>query len=98
MKKTIVAVTAAACMIASLEAVPAVASTVKDEHRAAVHTGSWTRGHRLSPSDRRRATVFDYGSYRLSTPPHGYHWVRIRGSFLLVGVTSGLILRVVAAR
>jgi len=100
MKKTIVALLAASCLLAPFAAASAAyaAPMAKDEHRPAIHKGSWTRGHRLSPSDRRRAVPFDYTRYRLSTPPHGYQWIRIGGSFLMVGRTSGLILRVVAAR
>jgi Ni/Co efflux regulator RcnB len=100
MHKMIAALLAAACLIAPLAAAPAAAAApiVKDGHHPAVHRGSWARGHRLSPSDLHRAIPFDYTRYRLSTPPHGYQWVRIGGSFLLVGMTSGLILKVAAAR
>lgn len=100
MNKMIAALLAAACFIAPLAAMPAAyaAPIIKDEHRPVVHKGSWTRGHRLSPSDRHHAIALDYRRYRLSAPPQGYQWVRIGGSFLLVGLTSGLILKVVAAR
>jgi Nickel/cobalt transporter regulator len=100
MNKMIAALFAAACLIAPLAAVPAAAAApiVKDVHHPVVHRGSWARGHRLSPSDLHRAIPFDYTRYRLSPPPHGYQWVRIGGSFLLVGLTSGLILKVAAAR
>ena len=100
MKKTIAALLAAACLAAPLTAAPAVSAAPqqKEVHRSVVRTGSWTRGHRLSASDRKRAEPLDYTRYRLKTPPHGYRWVRLRGSFLMVGSTSGLILSVVAAR
>ena len=100
MNKTIAALFAAACLVGQFAIAPAAfaAPPPKDAHRPVVHHGSWTRGHRLSPSDRKRAAPFDYSRYRLSTPPRGYQWVRIGGSFLMVGQTSGLILRVVAAR
>ncbi|MBO9098591.1 MULTISPECIES: RcnB family protein [unclassified Rhizobium] len=100
MKKTITALLAAACLIAPLAQAPAAlaATPSKDVHRPVLHKGSWTRGHRLSPSDRNHAVPLDYTRYRLKTPPHGYRWVRIGGSFLMVGSTSGLILSVVAAR
>jgi len=100
MKKTIAALLAAACLAAPFATMPAAyaAPLPKDAHRPAVYKGSWTRGHRLSPSDRKHAVPFDYTRYRLSTPPHGYQWLRIGSSFLLVGLTSGLILNVVAAR
>lgn len=101
MKKSTAALLAAVCLLAPLETAHAAATVVpaqKDVHRPNVHKGSWTRGHRLSPSDRKRAEPFDYTRYRLKTPPHGYRWVKIGGSFLMVGLTSGLILNVVAAR
>lgn len=100
MKTTIAALLAAACLIAPVTAATSAdaAPIVKNDHRPAVHTSSWTRGHRLSSFDRRRAVPLDFRRYRLSTPPHGYRWVRIGGSFLMVGQTSGLILRVVTAR
>lgn len=99
MKKTITALLAAACLIAPLaQACGPCRDAIKDVHRPVLHKGSWTRGHRLSPSDRNHAVPLDYTRYRLKTPPHGYRWVRIGGSFLMVGSTSGLILSVVAAR
>ncbi len=66
--------------------------------RVVVRKGGWVKGRRLSPSDRRRAAEIDYRAYRLSTPPSGYHWVRINNNFLLVGITSGLISKVREAR
>lgn len=63
-----------------------------------VRKGSWARGHRISANDRRRAVSVDYRRYRLSAPPRGYRWVRIDNSFLLIGVTSGLISNVLNAR
>ncbi|MGA1803534.1 RcnB family protein [Rhizobium sp. HT1-10] len=101
MTKSIAALLAAACLLAPLATAHAAASAApppRDIHRPTEHKGSWTRGHRLSASDRRRAEPFDYTRYRLKTPPHGYRWVKIGGSFLMVGLTSGLILNVVAAR
>ena len=59
-----------------------------------VRKGGWVKGRRLSASDRRRAIEIDYRTLRLTAPPRGYHWVRINGSFLLVGITSGLISKV----
>jgi Ni/Co efflux regulator RcnB len=100
MEKTIVALLAAACLIAPLTTVTAAraAPTAADQRRPVGHRSSWTRGHRLSPSDRHRATTIDYRRYHLSSPPHGYQWMRIGGSLLMVGQTSGLILKVTAAR
>lgn len=62
--------------------------------KVVVRKGGWVKGRRLSASDRHRAAEIDYRTYRLTAPPRGYHWVRINGSFLLVGITSGLISKV----
>ena len=49
----------------------------------------WVRGHRYyGPS----YVVRDYGYYRLRPPPYGYHWVRADNDFLLVAITTGIIL------
>lgn len=49
----------------------------------------WVRGHRYhGPS----YVVRDYGYYRLRPPPRGYHWVRADNDFLLVAITTGIIL------
>lgn len=62
--------------------------------RVVIRKGGWVKGRRLSASDRRRATEVDFRSNHLTAPPHGYHWVRINNSILLVGITSGLISKV----
>ncbi len=66
--------------------------------KVVVRKGGWVKGRRLSASDRRRAAEIDYRTFQLSTPPRGYHWVRIKNDFLLVGITSGLISKVQEAR
>ncbi|MFB2563769.1 RcnB family protein [Rhizobium sp. IMFF44] len=66
--------------------------------KVVIRKGGWVKGRRLSASDRRRATEIDYRVYQLSTPPRGYHWVRLKNNFLLVGITSGLISKVHEAR
>jgi Ni/Co efflux regulator RcnB len=55
---------------------------------------AWRRGERLPPYYRSRYVVVDdYYRYRLRPPPRGYHWVRDdRGDYLLVGLTTGVIL------
>ncbi|PZM13114.1 RcnB family protein [Rhizobium tubonense] len=69
----------------------------RDNHHGPRHE-SWVRGHRISDMDRRRAASIDYRRYRLQAPPRGYRWVRVDNSFLLIGLTSGLISNVVIAR
>jgi Ni/Co efflux regulator RcnB len=66
--------------------------------KVVVRKGGWVTGRRLSASDRHRAANVDYRRHHLSSPPRGYHWVRIKNNFLLVGMTSGLISKVVSAR
>lgn len=65
-----------------------------------VVTKRWSRGHRLSPAERRHlAEVRDYKRYRLSAPPRGYRWVRAdNNQYLLIGITSGLISSIIAGR
>jgi Ni/Co efflux regulator RcnB len=72
------------------------AAPQRDSHSPRHH--SWIRGHRISETDRRRAASVDYRRYGLQTPPHSRRWVRIDNSFLLIGINSGLISKVVAAR
>ncbi|HZX72597.1 MAG TPA: RcnB family protein [Rhodanobacter sp.] len=49
----------------------------------------WVRGHRYHGPT---YVVRDYGYYRLRPPPRGYHWVRANNDFLLVAITTGIIL------
>lgn len=58
-------------------------------HPAPRYYGHWERGHRYYG---RNVVVYDYGSYRLRRPPHGYHWVRENNDFLLVAIATGVIL------
>jgi Ni/Co efflux regulator RcnB len=58
----------------------------------------WSRGYRMSPSERGRySEVRDYRRYRLAPPPRGYHWVKADNDYLLVGVATGLISSIIAA-
>jgi len=91
-------------LAATAQVKPAPAGNQAAVHKEAVkrkvviRKGDWVKGRRLSASDRRRATEIDYRAYQLSTPPRGYHWVRLKSNFLLVGITSGLISKVHEAR
>jgi Ni/Co efflux regulator RcnB len=55
---------------------------------------AWRRGDRLPGYYRSRyGVVRDYHRYHLRRPPRGCHWVRDdRGHYLLVGITTGVIL------
>jgi Ni/Co efflux regulator RcnB len=57
--------------------------------RAGYGRGHWQRGHRYyGPT----YVVRNYGYYRLRPPPYGYRWVRADNDFLLVAITTGMIL------
>ena len=49
----------------------------------------WIRGHRYAGPT---YVVSNYGDYRLRPPPRGYRWVRADNDFLLVAITTGIIL------
>ncbi len=56
----------------------------------------WSRGHRMTPTERRHMRdVRDYRRYRLSTPPRGYRWVQVDSDFLLIGSVNGVIANIV---
>ena len=63
--------------------------------RALAGRPHWSRGDRLyrdywGP----RYYVNDWRRYRLRRPPYGYRWVRVNGEFLLVAISTGIILDV----
>jgi Ni/Co efflux regulator RcnB len=60
---------------------------------------NWRRGERLPAYYRSQyVEVRDYDRYRVRRPPRGYHYVRDdRGDLLLVGITTGIILGIIAA-
>ncbi len=52
------------------------------------------RGGGLPPQYRgRQYVVEDWRSHRLSAPPRGYHWVQSGSDYLLVAITTGVILQ-----
>lgn len=56
----------------------------------------WSRGHRMTPAERRNMRdVRDYHRYRLSAPPRGYRWVQVDRDFLLIGSANGVIANIV---
>ena len=61
------------------------------------YRNDWRRGERF---DYRRAhnyrVINNYRTYRLRTPPRGYHYVRSGNDAVLVGVTSGIIAGIIA--
>ena len=57
--------------------------------------GHWRKGDRLPPEYRDRQYVIDdWRGYRLAPPPRGYSWVGIGGDYLMVQLSTGVVLRV----
>ncbi|WP_114809051.1 RcnB family protein [Paraburkholderia kururiensis] len=57
--------------------------------------GHWRKGDRLPPEYRDRQYVIDdWRAYRLAPPPRGYYWLGVGGDYLLVQISSGIVLRV----
>ncbi len=55
---------------------------------------SYYRGDRLPLQYRsRQYVVNDWRGHHLSAPPRGYHWVQSGGDYLLVAITTGVILQ-----
>ncbi|AOJ02480.1 hypothetical protein WS70_12125 [Burkholderia mayonis] len=64
------------------------------EHRGG-ENAAWRRGDRLPDEYRDRQYVIDdWRGYHLSPPPRGYHWVGIGGDYLLVRISTGVILQI----
>lgn len=60
-----------------------------------VHHG-WKHGDHLPPQYW-HASEIDWHRYHLRQPPNGYHWVRVDDDFVLVALTTGIILDTVFA-
>lgn len=55
---------------------------------------AFQRGGRLPPEYRgHEYVVDDWRGHRLSRPPRGYHWVQSGGDYILVAITTGVILQ-----
>ncbi len=62
--------------------------------RGAGPNHDFRRGDRLPREFRsRQYVVDDWRGHRLSAPPRGYHWVQTGGDYVLVAITSGIILQ-----
>ena len=57
----------------------------------------WKRGERYS-NWRHHQPVRDYHRYGLKRPGPGQEWIRVGNDYLLVGIASGLIGAMIAAR
>jgi len=52
------------------------------------------RGERLPAQYRsNQYVVNDWRSHRLSAPPRGYHWVQTGGDYVLIAISTGIILQ-----
>jgi Ni/Co efflux regulator RcnB len=52
------------------------------------------RGQRLPPEYRNRQYVVDdWRGHHLNPPPRGYHWVQTGGDYVLVAISTGIILQ-----
>jgi Ni/Co efflux regulator RcnB len=64
------------------------------DERGAGPEHAWHRGDRL-PNEYRsnQYVVDDWRGHHLSAPPRGYHWVQTGGDYVLVAITTGIILQ-----
>lgn len=52
------------------------------------------RGERMPAQYRsNQYVVNDWRSHRLSAPPRGYHWVQTGGDYVLIAISTGIILQ-----
>ena len=69
---------------------------VVHHYRGAGPQHNWYKGSRLPPQYRApRYVVHDWRAHRLHQPPHGYHWVRYGGDYMLVAIASGVIAQLI---
>lgn len=69
-----------------------------DRHvRKKVVVHKWKRGAHV-PSWQRKQVVRDYHRHGLKRPARGQHWIRVDNQYLLIGITSGVIAGLIAAR
>jgi Ni/Co efflux regulator RcnB len=56
----------------------------------------WRRGGRVPPEFRGgNYVVNDWRAYRLQPPPRGYQWVGVGGDFVLVAISTGVIVNII---
>ena len=66
----------------------------RHDERGAGPEHNFHRGSRLPVEYRsRQYVVDDWRGHHLSAPPRGYHWVQTGGDFVLVAITTGIILQ-----
>ena len=64
--------------------------------RAHVGRPHWSRGDRLYRDYRgSQYYVNDWRRYNLRRPPRGYRWVRVDNDYMLVAITTGIIMDII---
>ena len=65
----------------------------RHDERGAGPGHAFYRGDRLPDEYRHNHYVVDdWRAHHLSAPPRGYHWVQTGGDYVLVAITTGIIL------
>jgi Ni/Co efflux regulator RcnB len=73
---------------------PRMNNDMQQNRRGAGPYRSYYRGDRLPLQYRsRQYVVNDWRGHHLNAPPRGYHWVQNGGDYLLVAITTGVILQ-----
>ncbi len=65
--------------------------------RKVVKKQRWGKGQRMSDW-RKREAVRDYRRHGLRQPGRNQQWIRVDNSYILIGVTSGIIASILAGR
>jgi Ni/Co efflux regulator RcnB len=66
----------------------------RQDERGGGPNHAFQRGQRLPLEYRsRQYVVDDWRGHHLSAPPRGYHWVQSGSDYLLVAITTGIILQ-----
>lgn len=73
-------------------------TVTKTKTREVTRKHRWTKGNKLTRSDRRQIIdARDYRRHHLHQPRRGEQWVRVDNQFLLISAATGLILGMAAA-
>jgi Ni/Co efflux regulator RcnB len=102
MKKLITAALAAALLVSGAATSASAANWNNNHdnhnnnygHQQMKHHG-WKNGGYL-PAQYRHNREVDWRSHHLRQPPRGYHWVQTDGDYVLVALTTGLIMQAIA--
>jgi Ni/Co efflux regulator RcnB len=66
----------------------------RKNERGAGPNHAFHKGERLPVEYRHKQYVVDdWRGHNLSAPPRGYHWVQTGGDYVLVAITTGIILQ-----